>query len=151
MWYRVFARAEIGVSPAKFVEHLHALGLAVQPHFKGDDLGWTEAALHLPPGSPVLVAAFRTKEDDLRADLNAHAAELETMNYSPANVPLMERVIQTVQMFTLRKPIDHADEVRLEALCDAAARYLAATADGVYQVDGQGWFDAAGNLLLPEY
>ena len=151
MWYRVFGSSDSEPPPAALAEHLHALGLAVEPHFKGDDLGWTEGELRLPVGSPVLLARYLTKEDDLRDDLNAYAAELETMNYSPNSGPLMGRVIQTKQLLTLRKPVDAADEVLLEKVLEAATRFLASATDGVYQIDGRGWFAADGQLLVQEY
>lgn len=152
MFHRIFSHSVVAVSPAALVEHLHALGLGVEPHFKGDDLGWTRGELVLPGGqTPILLDRYLTEEDDLRDDLNAFAAELETMNYSPANVPLMEHVINTKQLVTLRKPIDHADESRLDATVQAAVRFLAAATAGVYQIDGQGWFAADGALLLQEY
>jgi hypothetical protein len=151
MWYRVFGSSDVEPSPAELAAHLHALGLAVEPHFKGDDLGWTSGELRLPVGSPVLLARYLTKEDDLRDDLNAHAAELETMDYSPNSGPLMQRVIQTKQLITLRKPVDAADEVLLEKVLDALTRFLASATDGVYQVDGRGWFRASGELLVQEY
>ena len=151
MWYRVFGSSELEPAPAALAAHLHTCGLAVEPHFKGDDLGWTEGELRLPTGSPVLLARFLTKEDDLRDDLNAHAAELETMNYSPNSIPLMERVIQTKQLITLRKPVDLNDEVLVEKVLEEAVRFLAAVTDGVYQIDGRGWFTASGELLVQEY
>ncbi len=151
MWYRVFGRNEIEPPPAALAEHLHAVGLTVEPHFKGDALGWTEGTLHIATGSPVLLARYLTKEDDLRRDLNTHAAELETMTYSPNSVPLMARVIQTQQLITLRKPVDVNDEVLLEKLLEEAVRFLAGATDGVYQIDGRGWFAATGELLVQEY
>ena len=63
----------------------------------------------------------------------------------------MERVIQTKQLVTLRKPVDAADEVLLEKVLEAAVKFLAAATDGVYQVDGRGWFAASGELLVQEY
>jgi hypothetical protein len=151
MWYRVFGSTLHEPAPALLAAHLHALGLVVQPHFKGDDLGWTEGALRFASGSPVLLARYLTDEDDLRADLNAHAAELETMTYSPNSVPLMERVIQAQQLVTLRKPIDAPDEVLLERVLEESARFLALATAGVYQIDGRGWFTSAGELLVQEY
>lgn len=152
MWYRVFGLLKDAVSPTVLTEHLHASGWAVVPHFKGDDLGWTEGELHLPGGgTPLLLARYLTVEDDLRDDLNAYAAELETMDYDPAHRPLMERVIQTQQMITIRKPLDHADEATLDRLCDATCRFLAQRTEGVFQIDGQGWFQADGTRLLQEY
>jgi hypothetical protein len=151
MWYRVFSPSEVEPKPAALAEHLHARGLAVEPHFKGDDLGWTSGELRLPTGAPVLLARYLTTEDDLRADLNAYAAELETMDYSPNSGPLMERVIQTRQLVTLRKPVDVSDEVLLEKVLEEACRFLATATDGIYQIDGRGWFSASGELLVQEY
>lgn len=152
MWYRVFGRSEVEVPPAALADHLHAAGVPVEPHFKGDDLGWTQGELRLPgDGTPVYLARYLTDEDDLRGDLNTHAAELETMDYSPNSGPLMERVIQTKQLITIRKPVGAADEVMLDNLLDATCRFLAAATDGVFQIDGRGWFTADGQLLVQEY
>ncbi len=152
MWYRVFSLSPDPVSPAALAAHLHALGLPAAPHFRGDDLGWTAGELALPGGgTSVQLGRYLTKEDDLRDHLNAYAAELETMDFHPSAVNLMERVVQTQQLVTLRKPLDHADEATLERLCLEAVRFLAANSDGVYQIDGQGWFAADGALLVQEY
>jgi hypothetical protein len=152
MWYRVFSLSDSPVSPAKLVEHLHALSLPVTPHFKGDDLGWTAGELVLPGGgTPVQLGRYLAAEDDLRDDLNAYAAELETMDFSPNSPALMQHVVQTKQLVTLRRPLDHADEATLDRLCLEAVGFLAANTDGVYQIDGQGWFAADGKLLLQEY
>jgi hypothetical protein len=125
--------------------------LSVTGHFKGDDLGWTSCEMSFGPGSPLLIARYLTKEDDLRNDLNTWAAELETMDYSPNNTQLMERVIQTSQLITMRKPVDCPDEVTLDCLCLELCRVFSSSGDGVYQIDGQGWFAASGELLLQEY
>jgi hypothetical protein len=63
----------------------------------------------------------------------------------------MERVIQTKQLITLRKPVDASDEVLLEKVLEATVQFLASVTDGVYQVDGRGWFVASGELLVQEY
>lgn len=151
MWHRVFGRSASVVSPAKLVEHLTSLGLSVTPHFTADDLGWTRGELHLSRGSPVLLERYLTKEDDLRDDLNAYAAELETLDYSPNYAMLMERVIQTQQMITLRQPADSPDESTMETVLNATCQFLATHSDGVYQADGQGWFAIDGTRLLQEY
>jgi hypothetical protein len=151
MWSRVFGSIVDEPSLAALVEHLRVTGCDVVPHFKGDDLGWTEGELHLPGGSPVMLARYLTAEDELRDDLNAYAAELETMDYDPNHRTLMERVIQTHQLITVRRPVDHADESRLERLIELTVRYLATATAGVYQVDGLGWFAADGTKLLTEY
>ncbi len=151
MWLRVFGRSANTPSPVQLVEQLHAAGGAIVPSFKGDDLGWTEAALAWGNGSPILLSRYLTVEDDLRDDLNAYAAELESMSFQPAATGLMERVIQTKQLITIRKPVDQSDEVKLDKLCETACLWLAMQIDGVYQIDGRGWFDAEGNQLVQEY
>ena len=151
MWLRIFGRSLQLVPPVKLIERLHEMGFPVVPSFKGDDLGWTEGSLAIESGSPILLSRYLTKEDDLRDDLNAYAAELESMSFQPAAAGLMERVIQTQQLITVRKPVDFANEVRLDALCETICRTLAEFTDGVYQIDGRGWFAADGNQLIQEY
>src|SRR6476469_781153 len=110
MWYRVFGHSESEPSPVALTEHLHALGLPVEPHFRGDDLGWTAGELRLPGGgTPVFLERYLASEDDIRAALTAFAAERETCDYSPNHGTLMQHAIQTKQLITLRKPIDEAD------------------------------------------
>lgn len=152
MWYRVFGRSSDDVPPAALAAHLHAAGLPVEPHFKGDDLGWTAGELRLAGlNTPVLLERYLAQEDDIRDDLNAYAAILETCDYSPNHGPLMERVIQSQQLIVLRKPLDAMDEVSLEKVLIETCRFLASRTDGMYQIDGQGWFAANGDLLLQEY
>jgi hypothetical protein len=151
-WFRIFCLTADAVSPAELAEHLHAQGLAVEPHFRGDDLGWTTGELVLPGGgTPLVLNRYLTAEDDLRDDLNAFAAELETMDYSPNHVRLMECVVQTQQLITFRRPVDHANEAVLDRLTEVVSRFLAGRCDGVIQIDGRGWFTADGASLVPEY
>ncbi len=119
--------------------------MLVEPHFKGDDLGWTSGELRLP-NVKVEMQRYLTRQDDLRDDLNAYAAMLETCDYSPNNGLLMQHAIQTKQLITLSKPIDGDTGKLLEETC----RFLAAATDGVYQIDGKGWFSMSGEILLQE-
>ncbi len=151
MWYRVFCRGESRLPPAEILEFLHTHGIPATGNFRGDDLGWTGAEFSYGVGSPVYVERFLAKEDSLRDDLNSWAAFLETCDYSPNHEMLMERVIQSKQMLTLRKPIDHADEISLDKLCLMICRHFAEQADGIYQVDDDGWYDANSGMLLKEY
>ena len=151
MIYRVFAPTELNVPPGQLAEALFAAGFAAEPHFRGDDLGWTGGKLVLPGGAPVQLDRYLTDADELRDDLNAFAAELETMTFSPEHVPLMELVIQAKQLVALRQPIDHADEARLEQMCVFIAQYFAQQLGGIYQIDGKGYFAADGTLRLQEY
>jgi len=152
MWYRIFGRSAADVPPAALAAHLHAAGLPVEPHFRGDDLGWTGGELRLAGlNTPVMIDRYLAAEDAIRDDLNAHAALLETCDYSPNHVPLMEHVALTKQLVVARKPLDAVDEVALDRLLVETCRFLAARTDGVYQIDGQGWFAPDGTLLLQEY
>ncbi len=152
MWYRVFGLQPLSVSPASLTAHLHQQGLSITPHFKANDLGWTRGELTLVGGgTPIILERYLTVEDELRPDLNNYAAELETMSYSENSPRLMQHMIQTQQLITLRKPIDHADEATLETVLETACQFLASHTDGVYQVDGQGWFAADGTKLVQEY
>ena len=80
----------------------------------------------------------------LIAELNAWAAYLETCGDSPNVGRLMEHMIRTRQLFTVR------GDIGAEQWCLELVRYLAKTTEGVYQIDGQGVFDSDGVLLFPE-
>lgn len=152
MWYRVFGLKRDEVRPPVLAEYLHGRGLPVEPHFRGDDTGWTSVELVLPgSGTPLKVDRFLTDIDDLRDELNAFAALLETMDYSPNNTRLMELVIRTQQFFAFRKPLDHADEATLDTLCETLGYYLATQTEGLLQMDGLGWFAADGTRLIEEH
>ena len=151
-WYRVFGAGAEQPPPAALLEHLRALGVEEPAHVRGDEDGWTSAEIVLAEGVAALVVdCFLTTEPGIRAELNNWAAWLETCDYSPNHTALMERVIQTRQLYTLRRPLDHADEVRLERVCEGICRHLAAATGGIYQADGEGFFAADGTLLLQEY
>lgn len=151
MWHRVFCRSDREVAPPTILAHLHDTGRPVAGRFHGDDLGWTAAELTLGTGTPVYLERYVATADAIRDDLNSWAAWLETLDYSPHNVRLMEHVIQTRQLVTVRKPLDHPNEVVVDDLCRTICQFLAATADGVFQIDNDGWFGADGELILKEY
>ncbi len=152
MWYRVFAATTQEPSLPGLLEKLQLHGHSMIPHFRGDDLGWTQGELHWANGgSPILLARYLTKEDKLRNDLDAYAAELETMTFSPHASRLMFEVTQTQQLITLRRPIDHPNEAEANAVCLIVSQHFAQEFQGFYQIDRQGWFDASGTLLVEEY
>jgi hypothetical protein len=152
MWYRVFGLNDTIPDPGALLEYLHAAGLPVVGHFRGDGPDWSGGQLALRAGTtPVFLERYRTADDDLRDDLNTWAAWLETQDHDPRHRALMQHVIGTRQLVTLRKPLDWPDEVALDRLCDAACQHLARQTDGVYQADGQGFCAADGTLLLQEY
>jgi hypothetical protein len=151
MWYRVFCRSTEAVTPADLMPRLAPSGQLMTGLFEPPDATWTSAELAIGGGTPVYVERFRTADDDLRNDLNTWAAVLETLDYSPNHTRLMEHVIQTQQLFTVRKPLDHANEAAVDDVCRRLCLELARTADGVLQIEDDGWYSADGTLLLKEY
>ena len=147
MWYRVFCQTLAEVTPTELLANIGA----TDSRFRGDDLGWTAGEVVLGQGTPVYVERYLTDTDDLRDELNTWAAYLETLDYSAENVQLMERVIQARQLITIRKPIDHANEITVERACLSISQKLAQAADGIYQIEGDGWYAANGILILKEY
>ena len=151
MWYRVFGLSETAVAPAALQEALRMVGRDAPFHVRGDDLGWTAIDVDLAPGGPPLhLERYLTDADEIRDDLDAWAAWLETRENEKHNQHLMQHVIGTKQLFTLRRPLDHLDEREMEMLCETIARALARRTRGVYQIDTRGFFAPDGRLLLRE-
>jgi hypothetical protein len=151
MWMRVFGLNGNVPSVAALCERLATIDVAVVPSVRGDDLGWTEAELRYGEHA-IGLARFLTVEDDLRDDLNAYAAELEGMvAIEPRATPLMERVIQSKQLITIRMPVALADESFGERVGRPTAMWLAGRIDGIVQIDGSGWHAADGERLVAEY
>jgi hypothetical protein len=148
MWWRVFGLNDTVPDLATLLEYLHGQGLPVAAHFRGDDLGWTGGELALADGAAgVQVERYLTAEDDLRDELNTWAAWLETQDHEPGHRALMQHVIGTRQLVTLRPPPEAA---ALDRLCAEVCRHLARQTDGVFQADGRGFFAADGTTLLCE-
>jgi hypothetical protein len=152
VWHRVFGSSHVAVEPAALLSAgSRHIGAQVTGRFKGDDLGWFEAELGLG-GARLELQRFLTDADDLRDELNSWAAWLETVEDNADSVPLMRQMIATTQLFTLRR-VDQADdsyEDLLQELCVGLCQFLAGQTAGVYQVDGKGFFDAEGLLLVKE-
>jgi hypothetical protein len=151
MWYRVLCRSDGEVKADELLAATQQPGRPVEGRFRGDDLGWTAGEVTLGPGSPIHIERYLTGEDDLREDLNTWAGWLETQDHEPNHARLMEHVIQSRQLVTIRMPLDHANESAVEDVCRDLCRIVAERADGVFQVDGDGWYGADGQLLLKEY
>jgi len=151
MWYRVFCRTGADVPPADLLARVQRPGRPVRGDFRGDDLGWTAAEFSLGSGTPVYVERYVTDVDDLRDDLNTWATWLETQDHEPNHARLMEHVIQSRQLITVRKPLDSSNESAVEDLCQSICRVVAEATDGVYQVEGDGWYAADGRKMLTEY
>jgi hypothetical protein len=151
MWYRVFGTNETQVAPEPILADLRGHGWNVKADFRGEGAAWFQATLSFADTTPIHVERFLSSEEGIRAELNNWAAYLETCDYNPNHARLMEDMIRTKQLFTIRRPIDAANEVTVEGVCLGLARYLAQITEGIYQIDQQGFFNANGLLLLQEY
>jgi hypothetical protein len=151
MWFRVFGANDVQPEPAALLEHLKGLAVTVPGHFGGDQHGWFRADFpYAADTAPLRLERFLVSEDDIRDDLNAWAAWLETQDENP-NVPrLMQLMISTKQVFTLRCPRDAYDEAEVQKLCLGVCQFLAKQTGGVYQVDRAGFFAPDGRELLRE-
>jgi len=151
MWYRVFGTNENQVAPEAILSDLRGQGWNVTADFGGHGAGWVQATLSFADTTPIHIERFLSSEEGIRAELNTWAAYLETCDYDPNYAGLMEQMIRTKQLFTIRRPIDVANEVMVEGICLGLARYLARTTEGIYQIDQEGFFKPDGLLLLQEY
>lgn len=145
-WYRIFSRSSDVPSPEALLDFLAARRAPVSGDFAVEDSDWYRADLVVESES-LQLERYLAGEAGIRAELNSWAAWLETHEHTPDRVRLMERTVQTVQLFTLR---GDGESTRTETLCVELCRFLAATTDGVYQIDERGFFDAEGVLLVSE-
>lgn len=140
-WYRVFGAIDEELAPAAILQFIENFA-GVTGKFGGDDAGWYYADLVVANSTPFRIDRYRSDEAGIRAELNSWAAWAESAGADPA---LMERFIQTRQLFTFR-----AGDALLEEICIHLARHLATITAGLYQIDGEGLFTAAGEKLLGE-
>ncbi len=148
-WHRVFGRSQTEPDPAALLEHLRRQGFPVTGHFRGDDQGWFAAEITFEDGvTPMQVERYLASEEGIRAELNSWAAWLETLEENPHAGPLMQHMVGTAQVFTVRQPVRVSKVLRSAPHCWEACLFLAQATDGVFQIDGRGFFDAQGNLLV---
>ncbi|HTU21029.1 MAG TPA: hypothetical protein VMG10_23455 [Gemmataceae bacterium] len=145
-WYRIFAASSAMPMPEAIREFLANRYPSVSASFAADDSGWYQADL-LVDGISLQLERYLADEPGIRAELNSWAAWLETREDAPEHVRLMERMIQTAQLFTLQSKEESA---HAESVCLALCRFLAETTAGVYQIDERGFFAADGRLLVGE-
>jgi hypothetical protein len=146
MWYRIFGSRSAMPEPGALQDFLAGLGRSVSVEFAADESGWYRADFRLDDATLVL-ERYVADEQGIRAELNSWAAWLETRQDAPEHAALMERMIQTAQLFTLQCS---ASPALNEAVCVALCRFLAENTAGVYQIDEQGFFAADGRLLVAE-
>jgi hypothetical protein len=153
MRFRIFGTNHVQPEPAALLEFVRGLefGYEAQGRFSTDESGWFRAELKVEEGTaPLIIDRYLAREDDIRAELNAWAAWLETAEYNPNHGWLMQHIIRTTQLFTLGGAMDADSVLPVERVYLELCRYLAAVTEGVYQVDGHGFYSADSVLLLNE-
>lgn len=152
-WFRVFGTGDALIEPVAVVQHFGSLGVQARGKFRGDDLGWFEGEFIIDDAYTLLLERY-LEDDAIRPALNSWAAWLEETEESRYHPWLMEHVIRTRQLFCLHRPSEESGEPltgpTVEEVCTGLCRILARETDGIYQVDGQGFFDADGLLLVGE-
>ncbi|MGF1583571.1 MAG: hypothetical protein ACFCD0_29995 [Gemmataceae bacterium] len=149
LWYRIFAQSSESIDPNTLLEHLHTTGYPIQANFLKDDLGWFEATFSLE-GSEVSLQLFHSDEKGVRAELDAFAAWIESQHTELNQIELMERVVTAKQVFAFEIPDEQANIEKVRQFCYHVSEFLVGQTQGLMQVDGEGLFDADGQLLLRE-
>jgi hypothetical protein len=107
-----------------------------------DEQGWYRADIRWADDL-VQIERYLASEEGIRAELNTWAAWVEATGDGAVQAWLMQRLIAAQQLFVVRELSAHPN---VPDLC----RYMAVLTDGVYQIDGQGFFRADGTLLVRE-
>lgn len=149
LFWRAFGRSDLMPDQEALSAFLAGHGLVIT--FPSAPEGWFRAEIAFDENEPLVLERWLADEEGVRTELNAWAGFLETCDYNPHHVALMERCIQTRQLFIVKKPMDCPDEVRADGACERLMQYLAAQTEGVYQADGRGFFSAEGEHLLQEH
>jgi hypothetical protein len=148
-WFRVFGTNHSEPEPAAILQELQRLGFEVTGRFRGDDQGWFSAEIAYDPGrAPLLVERYLSTEENIRSDLNAWAAWLETHEHNPHAHRLMEHMIQTTQLFTLHDINPSYVKQEWLRFNQGLCKFLAKQTEGVYQMDHVGFFATDGTLLI---
>ena len=98
------ARSAAEPAPQTILDHLNGLGVRVAGRFEADAAGWFRAEFDFGGAAPPQLDRFLATEKGIRAELSSWAAFLETCADNANHLSLMERMIQTAQLFTLERP-----------------------------------------------
>jgi hypothetical protein len=145
IWYRVFTRSAASIQPAIVLAGLVYDGAPVQGQFQADEHGWFRCELVVAAGAlPIALECFRVFEEGVRPEVLSWAAYVETID-SPHSVELMELLNAASQVFTVQQA-----DVRTADLLKGLCLNLARAGDGVYQIDGEGFFWPNGARAIGE-
>ena len=109
--------------------------------------GWLSVHVEHPQlPEPIGLDRFCRVYDDITGELMSWAAWLETREGTPQSKDMMARTIAVQQVVLIKCP-EGAEEKRI---CRELSRVLADVADGFFQVDDEGFYDASGVLVIQE-
>jgi hypothetical protein len=140
-WYRIFSKSDLEPDP-------DALAAIVGPDAScqrhDGEQGWRRLDFLLLPDTELVLERYRREEEGIRAELQAWAAWLETLDNEPEQDRLMLHLATTAQVFAMER--ENSNDPLALKLCEA----IAWMTDGVYEIDGLGFFANDGTLLVPE-
>jgi hypothetical protein len=146
MWYRIFGISDATIEPGAVLGGMNAASYPVRARFRVDEAGWYQAEIIREDADEIYeLDRYLADEDGIRADLNAWAAGIEQID-SLHQTSLMQHMISTQQLFTLRVTQGKANDEFCRRLC----QLLAKGTEGIYQIDGWGFFSARGDFLAPD-
>ena len=147
--FRVFAKLTDGPMPDAIAGCLQTLSSTVSTEFQGDEVGWFRGIINIPElGNVLTLERYLTSEQGIRAELNRWVAWLETHESNPQLGLLIDHLTATSQLFTIT--VDGDESSQALSLGTSLSRFIARQTDAIYQIDGQGFFDMDGALLLRE-
>ena len=147
---RVFASGSSAPSPSEILEVLQALRIPSTSDFGGDEAGWFRGSIHTQHHGVVDIERYFASEEGIRQELNTWAAWLEIIPDNPLGDTLMAKVVQAAQVFTVHLSVNEERVSPALSVCESLCRFLANRTSGLYQIDGRGFFDSDGMLLLAE-
>jgi hypothetical protein len=139
---RVFGLKNVEPAPAALERFFGGDLLSVECHVQRDEQGWYRADIRLAR-DVVQIERYLASEEGIRAELNTWAAWVEATGDGETQAWLMQQLIAAQQLFVVR-------ELSADPSVSDLCRYIAVLTDGVYQIDGQGFFRADGTLLVRE-
>jgi len=145
-WFRVFLLQEDGPKPSEIMECLQDLLPEVNGRFRTDEEGWFQLILTHPSVGELVLDHFMTLEKGVRSEINTWAAWLE----SNKKFDLMERIIQVKQILTFEVTPEMEDNVLDTLVFKHIAFKLAALARGFVHIDGIGFLEPDGTLLIED-
>ena len=145
-WFRVFLLQEDGPEPFKIMECLQSLIPKVKGKFRTDEDGWFQLILDHSSIGELTVDHFLTSEKGVRSEINTWAAWLE----SKQQFDLMERIIQVKQILSFEVTPEMDDNVSDSLVYKRLALALAALAQGFVHMDGVGFLEPDGTLLIED-